>query len=238
VVALALLLSRLYGPLTALANVRVDVMSAMVSFDRVFEVLDLQPMIREAPDAVPVPAGDRSDRVRARLVQLPVRGRRLVTVTGRRVAARARRADGSAARRLLPRRARQLVALVGHSGAGQVDDRQPGTAAVRRDQRHRARRRLDVRHATLASLRDTIGVVSQDAHLFHDTIRANLLYVRPEATDDELWAGAGGARIGRPDPVAARRPGHRRRRPRTTGSPAGRSSGWRSPACCSRRRAS
>ena len=66
VVALALLLSRLYGPLTALANVRVDVMSAMVSFDRVFEVLDLQPMIREAPDAVPVPAGDRSIEFDAR----------------------------------------------------------------------------------------------------------------------------------------------------------------------------
>jgi ATP-binding cassette subfamily B protein len=195
VVALALLLSRLYGPLTALSNVRVDVMSAMVSFDRVFEVLDLEPMIREAPGAVPVPAGDRSvefDDVSfsypsaeevslASLedVSLPEHGGRTDVLHG-------------VSFRVEPG---QLVALVGSSGAGKstisslvsrLYDVTSGSVRVGG---------VDVRQATLASLRDAIGVVTQDSHLFHDTIRANLLYARPEATDDELWAALDGARI-------------------------------------------
>jgi ATP-binding cassette subfamily B protein len=195
VVALALLLSRLYGPLTALANVRVDVMSAMVSFDRVFEVLDLEPMIREAPDAVPVPDGDRSiefDGVSFSYpagsdvslpsleeVSLPEHGGPIAVLH-------------EVSFRVEPG---QLVALVGHSGAGKstianlvprLYDVTGGAVRVGG---------LDVRRATLASLRDSIGVVSQDAHLFHDTIRANLLYVRPEASEEELWAALGGARI-------------------------------------------
>jgi ATP-binding cassette subfamily B protein len=89
----------------------------------------------------------------------------------------------------------RLVALVGHSGAGKTTianlvprlyDPTSGTVRVGG---------LDVRRATLSSLRDAIGVVSQDAHLFHDTIRANLLYARPEATEEELWAALTGARI-------------------------------------------
>jgi ATP-binding cassette, subfamily B, bacterial len=196
VVALALLLSRLYGPLTALANVRVDVMSAMVSFDRVFEVLDLAPMIVDAPDAVDVPAGDRSvefdhvsfsypaaaDVSLASLedVSLPEHGGPPAQVL-RDVSFRAEPG--------------QLVALVGHSGAGKstianlvprLYDVTGGAVRVGG---------IDVRQATGDSLRAAIGVVSQDAHLFHDTIRANLRYARPEATDDELWAALTGARI-------------------------------------------
>ncbi|WP_245820954.1 ABC transporter ATP-binding protein [Geodermatophilus pulveris] len=196
VVALALLLSRLYGPLTALANVRVDVMSAMVSFDRVFEVLDLQPMIREEPDAVPVPTGDRSVEFDAvsfsypsaadvslpslEDVSLPEHGGPVDVLH-------------DVSFRVEPG---QLVALVGHSGAGK------STIAALVPRLYDVTRGavrvggLDVRRATLASLRDTIGVVSQDAHLFHDTIRANLLYVRPEATEEQLWAALSGARIG------------------------------------------
>ncbi|SDP35819.1 ATP-binding cassette, subfamily B [Klenkia soli] len=195
VVSLALLLSRLYGPLTALSNVRVDVMSAMVSFDRVFEVLDLAPMIDEAPDARPVPAGDRSvefDHVSfsyptaeqvslASLedLSLPEHGEQAEVLHD--VSFRAE--------------AGQLVALVGFSGAGKstvanlvprLYDVTAGAVRVGG---------LDVRQATAASLRDAIGVVSQDAHLFHDTIRANLVYARPEATEDELWAAMTGARI-------------------------------------------
>ena len=195
VVALALLLSRLYGPLTALANVRVDVMSAMVSFDRVFEVLDLEPMIREAPDAVTVPADDRSiefDDVSFSYpaaadvslpsleeVSLPEHGGPTAVLHG-------------VSFRVEPG---HLVALVGHSGAGKstianlvprLYDATGGSVRVGG---------VDVRQATLSSLRDTIGVVSQDAHLFHDSIRANLLYGRPEATETELWAALEGARI-------------------------------------------
>jgi ATP-binding cassette, subfamily B, bacterial len=195
VVALALLLSRLYGPLTALANVRVDVMSAMVSFDRVFEVLDLAPMIAEAPDAVPVPAGDRSIEFDAvsfsypsasdvslpslEEVSLPEHGGPIDVLHG-------------VSFRVEPG---QLVALVGHSGAGKstianmvprLYDATSGSVRVGG---------IDVRTATLSSLRDSIGVVSQDAHLFHDSIRANMLYARPEATEDELWTALEGARI-------------------------------------------
>ena len=195
VVSLALLLSRLYGPLTALSNVRVDVMSAMVSFDRVFEVLDLAPMIAEAPDARPVPADDRSvefDHVGFRYpaaaevslasleeVSLPEQGESGPVLHD--VSFRAE--------------AGQLIALVGHSGAGKstianlvprLYDVTAGAVRVGG---------VDVREATADSLRAMIGVVSQDAHLFHDTIRANLLYARPEATDDQVWAAMTGARI-------------------------------------------
>jgi ATP-binding cassette subfamily B protein len=195
VVALALLLSRLYGPLTALSNVRVDVMSAMVSFDRVFEVLDLEPMIREEPDAVPIPAGDRSiefDHVSfsypsAAEVSLPSLEDVSLPEHGGPTAVL-----HDVSFRVAPG---QLVALVGHSGAGKstianlvprLYDATSGTVRVGG---------VDVRHATLDSLRDTIGVVSQDAHLFHDTIRANLLYARPEATEEQLWEALAGARI-------------------------------------------
>jgi ATP-binding cassette subfamily B protein len=195
VVALALLLSRLYGPLTALANVRVDVMSAMVSFDRVFEVLDLEPMIREAPDAVPLPAGDRSiefDRVAfsyptATDVSLPSLEEVSLPEHGGPVDVL-----HDISFRVEPG---QLVALVGHSGAGKstianlvprLYDVTGGAVRVGG---------LDVRKATLESLRNSIGVVSQDAHLFHDSIRANLLYARPEASETELWSALEGARI-------------------------------------------
>ena len=196
VVALALLLSRLYGPLTALANVRVDVMSAMVSFDRVFEVLDLRPMIREAPDAVPVPAGDRS--VEFEHVSFSYPSAADVSLPSLEDVSLPEHGGPTAVLHDVSFRVEpgQLVALVGHSGAGKstiaslvprLYDATSGTVRVGG---------IDVRHATLASLRDAIGVVSQDAHLFHDTIRANLLYVRPEATEDELWTALGGARIG------------------------------------------
>jgi ATP-binding cassette subfamily B protein len=195
VVALALLLSRLYGPLTALANVRVDVMSAMVSFDRVFEVLDLEPMIRERPDAVPVPRGDRSiefDGVSfsypsAADVSLPSLEEVSLPEHGGPVDVL-----HDVSFRVEPG---HLVALVGHSGAGKstianlvtrLYDVTGGSVRVGG---------VDVRDATLESLRDAIGVVSQDAHLFHDSIRANLLYARPEATEEDLWSAMEGARI-------------------------------------------
>ena len=107
-----------------------------------------------------------------------------------------------------------LVALVGQSGAGKTTiaslvsrlyDVTGGTVRVGG---------VDVRQATFASLRDTIGVVSQDAHLFHDTMRNNLLYARPEATEEQLWAALDGAHIADLVRAPARRPGHRRRRPR------------------------
>ena len=194
VVALALLLSRLYGPLTALSNVRVDIMSAMVSFDRVFEVLDLPPMIQEAPDAVPVPA-DRSIEFDAVSFSYPSAAE--VSLASLEDVSLPEHGGPTAVLHDVSFRVEpgQLVALVGQSGAGKSTI----AALVSRlyDVTGGAVRLggLDVRQATLASLRDAIGVVSQDAHLFHDSIRANLLYARPDATEDQLWEALTGARI-------------------------------------------
>jgi len=195
VVALALLLSRLYGPLTALSNVRVDIMSAMVSFDRVFEVLDLPPMIQEAPDAVPVPTDDRSIEFDAVSFSYPSAAE--VSLASLEDVSLPEHGGPTAVLHDVSFRVEpgQLVALVGHSGAGKSTI----AALVPRlyDVTGGAVRLggLDVRRATLASLRDAIGVVSQDAHLFHDTIRANLLYARPDATEEQVWAALTGARI-------------------------------------------
>jgi ATP-binding cassette subfamily B protein len=195
VVALALLLSRLYGPLTALSNVRVDVMSAMVSFDRVFEVLDLPPMIREAPGAVPVPAGDRS--VEFAHVSFSYPAASDVSLPSLEEVSLPEHGGPTAVLHDVSFRVEpgQLVALVGHSGAGKstianllprLYDVTDGVIRVGG---------VDVRQATLESLRDSIGVVTQDAHLFHDTIRANLLYARPDATEEQIWDALTGARI-------------------------------------------
>src|SRR4051812_11425778 len=195
VVALALLLSRLYGPLTALSNVRVDVMSAMVSFDRVFEVLDLEPMIRQSPDAVPVPAGERSIEFDAVSFSYPAAAE--VSLASLEDVSLPEHGGPTAVLHDVSFRVEpgQLVALVGHSGAGKstiaslvsrLYDVTGGAVLVGG---------IDVRRATLDSLRDAIGVVTQDAHLFHDTIRANLLYAAPEATEEQLWDALEGARI-------------------------------------------
>jgi ATP-binding cassette, subfamily B, bacterial len=195
VVTLALLLSRLYGPLTALANVRVDVMSALVSFDRVFEVLDLAPMIDEAPDAVAVPADDRSVEFDSVSFRYPSPAE--VSLASLEDVAVPEQHASTDVLHDVSFRAEpgQLVALVGTSGAGKstiaslvsrLYDVTGGAVRVGG---------VDVRRATTASLRDSIGVVSQDSHLFHDTIGANLRYARPEATEEELWAALTGARI-------------------------------------------
>src|SRR3954470_8326606 len=195
VVALALLLSRLYGPLTALANVRVDVMSALVSFDRVFEVLDLSPMIAEAPDAVPVPAGDRSIEFDHVSFRYPAPSE--VSLASLEDVAGPVQHESTDVLHDVWFRADpgQLVALVGTSGAG----KSTMAALVSRlyDVTGGAVRvgGVDVREVTSDSLRDAIGVVSQDSHLFHDTIGANLRYAKPDATEDEVWAALTGARI-------------------------------------------
>jgi ATP-binding cassette subfamily B protein len=195
-VALAALLMRLYGPLTSLSNVHVDVMTALVSFDRVFEILDLRPMVAQKPDAVPVPEGPVTiefDDVRFRYPAAEE-----VSLASLESVARQ---DTGPSHPVLKGvsftvRPGQLIALVGHSGAGKTTM----TSLVSRlyDVNEGAVRinGLDVRDATLDSLRDTVGVVMQDAHLFHDTIEANLRYARPEATEEEIWEALRAAQIG------------------------------------------
>ncbi|MEO3743230.1 ABC transporter ATP-binding protein [Plantactinospora sp. B5E13] len=195
VVTLALLLTRLYGPLTALSNVRVDVMSALVSFDRVFEVLDLAPSIAEKPDAVRIPHG--AGRVEFRDVRFRYPSAAEVSLASLEdVAALDRTVSEPVLRGVsFAVEPGQMVALVGPSGAGKsttsmllsrVYDVTDGAVRVGG---------VDVRDATLDSLRDTIGVVTQDSHLFHETIAENLRYAKPDATDDELWAALRGAQV-------------------------------------------
>jgi ATP-binding cassette subfamily B protein len=196
VVSLALLLTRLYGPLTALSNVRVDVMSALVSFERVFEVLDLAPGIAEKPDARAIPAG--AGRVEFRDVHFRYPSASEVSLASLEDVAALDRSVSELVLRGVSFTVEpgQMVALVGPSGAGKsttamllprVYDVTDGSVLVGG---------VDVRDATVASLRDTIGVVTQDSHLFHETIAENLRYARPGATDEELWTSLDRAQVG------------------------------------------
>lgn len=186
VVSLALLLSRLYGPLTALSNVRVDVMSALVSFERVFEVLDLPPMVTDKPDAVDLPPGSRS--ISFQDVHFSYPSAAEVSLASLEEIAITDHAPRHAVLHGISFEAEagEMVAIVGPSGAGKttisqlvprIYDVSSGAVKVGG---------LDVRDVRTQSLRDVIGVVSQDAHLFHDSIRANLLFARPAATDEQI----------------------------------------------------
>ncbi|MFX4271220.1 ABC transporter ATP-binding protein [Propionibacteriaceae bacterium Y1685] len=192
--ALAGLLTRLYGPLTQLTNLRVDVMSALISFERVFEVLDLKPMISNKPEARPVsgvasiefdhvdftyPRGDEVSlaSLDAVAVQTSHPNRPVLHDIGFTAA------PG------------QTVALVGPSGSGKTTithliarlyDPSAGTVRVGGD---------DVRDLELASLQACVGYVTQDAHLFHDTVRSNLALARPDATEAEMLAALEAAQI-------------------------------------------
>lgn len=204
IVSLALLLTRLYAPLTALANARVEIASALVSFERVFEVLDLVPLIRESPDAVDIPAGPV--RVEFDDVRFAYPSADKVSLASLEEVAELSEADVRGGEEVLhgisfTAEPGQMVALVGSSGAGKstiaallarLYDVNGG--AVRLNG-------LDVRDATFASLKATVGMVTQDGHLFHESIRSNLILAAPKATDDDLWEALRRARLD--DVVAA-----------------------------------
>jgi ATP-binding cassette, subfamily B, bacterial len=199
IVALAAYLNRLYGPITALSNVQVDVMTALVSFDRVFEVLDLAPAITDKDEAVQLPHDLGADST----IEFDHVNFRYPTAAETSLASLESVAvlDNTPEKQVLfdvsfHAEPGQLVALVGPSGAGKTTISQlvtrmydVGGGAVRVGGR-------DVRDVTLDSLRGAVGVVTQDAHMFHETIRGNLLYARPDATDAELWGAVDAAHIG------------------------------------------
>jgi ATP-binding cassette, subfamily B, bacterial len=195
VVALTAYLSRLYGPLTSLSNINVDIMTALVSFERVFEVLDLPPMIAEKPDAVVIPRGRA--RVQFDHVGFSYPNAEEVSLASLESVATLDRTQTDpvlfdVSFEIHPG---EMVALVGPSGAGKTTishlvprlyDVRSGSVRIHG---------IDVRDATLDSLRESIGMVTQDAHMFHESIRSNLLYARPDATDDELTEALRGAQI-------------------------------------------
>ncbi|HEX8630504.1 MAG TPA: ABC transporter ATP-binding protein, partial [Catenuloplanes sp.] len=187
VVALALLLTRLYAPLTALASARLEVMSALVSFERVFEILDLQPLIAEKPDARKVPEGPVSVEFDGVRFGYPSADK--VSLASLEEVAQLDTRGGVEVLHDVSFRveAGQMVALVGSSGAGKSTIAQLATrlydvedGAVRLSDQ-------DVRDLSADSIRETLGMVTQDGHLFHESIRANLLLARPEASEDEIW---------------------------------------------------
>jgi ATP-binding cassette subfamily B protein len=193
--ALAALMGRLYGPLTSLANVRVDILTALVSFERVFEVLDLEPMITDRPDARGLT--DRPASLEYRHVDFTYPTADQVSLASLEVVAAPESRTSNqvlddVSFRVDPG---QMVALVGPSGAGKTTlthllarlyDVSAGSVLVGG---------VDVRHLRQSSLHETIGYVTQDAHMFHDSIRSNLLYAKPDASEDELIDALRGAQV-------------------------------------------
>ncbi|MBW1604213.1 ABC transporter ATP-binding protein [Streptomyces sp. JJ66] len=195
VVSLALLLTRLYAPLTALAGARVEVMSALVSFQRVFEVLDLKPLIAEKPDAVPAPDGPAALEFDAVAFGYPAADQ--VSLASLEEVATLDTRGGEQVLHDISFRAEpgQLIALVGSSGAGKSTIAQLAARLYDIDSGAVRVGGIDVRDLTASSLRHAVGMVTQDGHLFHDTIRANLLLPRPDTSEQELWEALRRARL-------------------------------------------
>lgn len=205
VVSLALLLTRLYAPLTALANARVEIASALVSFERVFEVLDLVPLIAEKPDAVDVPDGKDgiSTSVEFQDVRFSYPAADKVSLASLEEVATLDDRGGDEVLHGISFTAEpgQMVALVGSSGAGKSTIASLLSRLYDVDSGAIRLNGVDVRDVTFASLKDTVGMVTQDGHLFHESIRSNLLLAAPEASDADLWEALRRARLD--DVVAA-----------------------------------
>ena len=195
VVSLALLLTRLYAPLTALANAQVDVMSALVSFERVFEVLDLPLTITEKPGATALPAGPLSVELRDVRFSYPVASSVSLASLEEVAVLDARGGEEVLHGVSLLAEAGQLVALVGSSGAGKSTIASLLARLYDVDSGAVLLGGHDVRDTTFDALRGAIGVVTQDGHLFHDTLEANLRYADPDATEDQLWHALRRARL-------------------------------------------
>ena len=195
VVTLALLLTRLYAPLPSLANARVEIMSAVVSFERVFEVLDLEPLIQERPDAVVVPDGPVS--VEFDDVRFAYPSADKVSLASLEEVSTLDTRGGDEVLHGVSFRIEpgQTVALVGSSGAGKSTIAQLLARLYDVDSGAVRLAGTDVRDVTFASMRHTMGMVTQDGHLFHETIGSNLRLARPEATDDEVWDAVRRARL-------------------------------------------
>ncbi|MGI9023374.1 MAG: ABC transporter ATP-binding protein [Acidimicrobiales bacterium] len=195
VVTLALLLNRLYAPLTALSSARVDAMTALVSFERVFEVLDLTPLIVEKPDAGSVPDGPVS--VEFDDVRFAYPSADKVSLASLEEVATLDTRGGTEVLHGVSFRVEpgQLVALVGSSGGGKSTIASLAPRLYDVDSGSVRLAGIDVRDLSFDAIRDTLGMVTQDGHLFHDTVRENLRFAQPEATDDDIWDSLSKARL-------------------------------------------
>ncbi len=201
-VAFAGLLSRLYGPLTALSNVQVDVMSAMVSFERVFEVLDLQPSVVDAPDARDLPDGPMGVAMREVSFSYP-KGSEVSLLSLESPSADVAGETSFGSEDAVPvlrgvsfeAQPGQMLALVGPSGAGKTTVTSLLTRLYDPDSGSVLIGGMDARGVRAQSLHAAIGVVTQDSHLFHDSIRANLRYAREDATEEDMWQALEAAQI-------------------------------------------
>ncbi|AZM63741.1 MULTISPECIES: ABC transporter ATP-binding protein [unclassified Streptomyces] len=200
-VALITLLTRLFGPINQLSSMQVNVLTALVSFDRVFEVLDLKPLITERPDARPVMTAEDTGAPEIEFDKVSFRypsgdGVSLASLESIAAVVPERTDCANVLDEVSFRApAGRLTALVGRSGSGKTTitrlvprlyDPDSGTVRIGGH---------DIREVTLESLRETIGVVSQEAHLFHDTIRANLAYARPDADEREIVEACRAAQV-------------------------------------------
>jgi ATP-binding cassette subfamily B protein len=195
IVTLALLLNQLYAPLTALASARVDARSALVSFERVFEVLDMQPLITEKPDAARVPDGPVS--VEFDDVRFAYPSADKVSLASLEEVATLDTRGGTEVLHGVSFRVPpgQLVALVGTSGSGKSTIASLAPRLYDVDAGAVRLSGLDVRDLSFDTIRDTLGMVTQDGHLFHDTVRENLRFARPDASDADLWDALRTARL-------------------------------------------
>lgn len=187
VVVLALLLTRLYAPLTALANARVDIMSALVSFDRVFEILDLKPLIAQKPVPMLLPSGPLA--VEFSDVRFAYPSADKVSLASLEDVAVLDTRGGEEVLHGISFRAEpgQTIALVGSSGAGKSTIAQLLSRLYDVDSGSVRLGGVDVRDLSFDGLRASVGMVTQDGHLFHESIRSNLRLAKPTATDAEIW---------------------------------------------------
>lgn len=194
--AITTLLARLYGPLTSLSNVRVDVMTALVSFERVFEVLDLQPMVQDPVNPIHIPGQQPIVAFKAVKFAYPTADQ--ISLASLEVVAKKEIVESGEVLKGISFEVKPgtLTAIVGPSGAGKstisgllprLYDVTEGSIEING---------VDIRNVLINELRATIGVVTQDSHMFHDTIEANLMYARKDATQSELWAACDAAQIG------------------------------------------
>jgi ATP-binding cassette subfamily B protein len=194
-IAITTLLARLYGPLVSLATVRVDVMGALVSFERVFEVLDLEPMVKESKS--PIALASRTPAISFEEVRFTYPSAQQISLASLESASLPEVKESEEILKGISFTAAPgtVTALVGPSGAGKttISALVPrlydvSSGAIKIDG-------IDIREISVDSLRSSIGVVMQDSHLFHDTITANLRYAKSDATFDEMKAACQSAQI-------------------------------------------